>query len=37
MHGMPPATEPLSRNFLDETIVRVRADEKERETERQAK
>ena len=31
---MPPTTEPISRNSLDETIVWIRADEKEREKER---
>ena len=31
--GPPPTTEPLSRNSLDETIVSIRADEKEREKE----
>jgi hypothetical protein len=28
---MPPTTEPLSRNFLDETIVWILADEKKRQ------
>jgi hypothetical protein len=33
---MPPTTDPLSRNFLDETFVWILADNKEREKERQA-
>jgi hypothetical protein len=36
MHRMPPPTESLSRNFCDETIVWIRADENERDTERRA-
>jgi hypothetical protein len=31
MHRMPPTTEPLSRNSLDETFVGILADEKERQ------
>ena len=31
MHRMPPATEPLSRNFLDETVFWIIAAEQERE------
>ena len=36
MHGIPPTTESLSRSFLDEIIVWIRADEKEGEKKRQA-
>jgi hypothetical protein len=31
MHRMPPTTEPLSRNFLDETVFWIIAAEQERE------
>jgi hypothetical protein len=31
MDRMPPTTEPLSRNLLDETFVWILADEKERQ------
>jgi hypothetical protein len=31
MQRMPPTTEPLSRNLLDETFVRILTDEKERQ------
>jgi hypothetical protein len=31
MHRIPPTTEPLSRNFLDETVFRIIAAEQERE------
>jgi hypothetical protein len=30
MHRMPPTTEPLSRNFLDETVFWIIAAEQER-------
>jgi hypothetical protein len=31
MHRMPPTTEPLGRNFLDETVFWIIAAEQERE------
>jgi hypothetical protein len=31
MHRMPPATEPLSRNFLDDTLFWIIDAERERE------
>ena len=31
MHRMPPTTEPLIRNFLEDTVFRIIAAEQERE------
>jgi hypothetical protein len=36
MQRMPPTTDPLSRNYLEETFVWIIADKKEREKERHA-
>jgi hypothetical protein len=36
MYRLPPTTEPFCRIFFDETIVWIRADEREREKERHA-